>query len=114
MKKSQLFKHDPSLNYCVSFLKQHLIYDNVNNSYTSNQSSFKKMKMFQHIQELKQYITPLYFDSKKNYPLNIHSYKGFNVILRQICKFFDISYTYKIKYIHSKYEIIYHIKLPSL
>lgn len=114
MKKSQLFKHDLSLNYVVSFFKQHLVYDHVKQSHTSNLNTFKKMKMFQHIHELQEYLTPLYFDSKQNYPFNIHSYKGYNVILRQLCNYFNISYSYRIKYIHSKYEIIYHIQLPPL
>jgi len=112
-KKSQLFKCDPSLNICIDYFKKHLEFDSTTKTYISNLSGFKKMNMFHHLHAFKEYITPFYFDSKKIYPLNMLSYKGFNVVLRQLCKNFGIVYTYKIKYIHSNYEIIYSVVLPE-
>jgi len=40
------------------------------------------------------------------------TYRGFNVVLRQIIKYLGISYKYKIKYFHSNYEIEYYIQFP--
>lgn len=113
MKKSQLFKKDLSLNYVVDFMKSNFEYDTYRKVYISNTATFKKMMMFDKIKEIKDYIEDKYYDSKKNYPCNMTTYRGFNVVIRQICKYFDIEYSYKIHYIHSKYIIVYYIKLTD-
>ena len=41
------------------------------------------------------------------------SYKNIITIIRQICKYHHIPFTNRIKYEHSKYEIIYIIYLPA-
>ena len=112
-KSSQLFKQDLSLNYILEFLKSNLIYDSERDVYISDSYTFKKMRLFNKLVEFKTHMTPCYYDSKLNYPANILTLRGFNVVLRQICKYFSWKYTYKIRYIHSGYEIVYYISLPD-
>lgn len=112
-KTSQLFKQDLSLNYILDFLKANLIHDNEKGVYISDSYTFKKMRLFDKLTEFKTHMTLCYYDSKLNYPANIMTLRGFNVVIRQICKYFHWEYTYKIRYIHSGYEIVYSIALPS-
>lgn len=112
MTKSQIFKSDPSFNYFHSFIQKHLYYDIESNEYISNINTFKKLKLYDNLDAFITYIKPYYFDSKINYPLNANTTKGFHVVLRQLCKYFKITYRYKIQYFHSKYDIVYYIKLP--
>ena len=50
-----------------------------------------------------------YHISKHKYLEKTHTCNSFNTILRQICNFNKIVYTYKIKYINSNYEINYYV-----
>ena len=113
MTKSQVFRKDLSLNCITDFFKQNLSYNKEQNLYISDMSSFKKMIMFNKLLEFKSYITPFYYDSKINYPMNITNIRGFHVVLRQICKELQFKYEYKIQYFHSKYEIVYYIHIPD-
>lgn len=77
--------------------------------YTLNSEIFKK-GIFQgiipnFIEEAKQY----YHNSKKKYLERKLTYTNFTTILRQICNYTKITYTSKIKYDKSKYDIIYYI-----
>lgn len=111
-KHSQLFKQDLSLNYIIDFLRDNLLYDEETKLHISNSYTFKKMRLFNKLQDFKKHMTLYYYDSKLNYPANSMTLRGFNVIIRQICKYFQWKYTYKIRYIHSGYEIVYFISLP--
>lgn len=112
MARSQLFKVDPSLNYIIDYLKSNLKYDEITEEYISNINTYKKIRMFGRLETFQEYLKTIYYDSKMNYPLNITTVRGFNVVIRQLCKYFKFSYRYKIIYFHSQYEIIYYIKLP--
>ena len=112
MARTQLFKVDPSLNYIVDYFKSHLKYDENTNEYISDTSTYKKIQLFKHLQPFREYLKNTYYDSKINYPLNMTNLRGFNVVIRQLCKYFKFEYRYKIMYFHSQYEIIYYIKLP--
>ena len=111
MKKSQLFKSDPSFNYFYEFIQNHLYYDNELNEYISDINTFKKLKLYNNLDTFIQEITPHYYDSKVNYPMNVNTSKGFHVVIRQLCKYFNIPYRYKIQYFHSKYDIVYYIRI---
>lgn len=111
MKKSQIFKSDPSFNYFQDFIKHNLYYDTELNEYISDINTFKKLKLYNNLDAFIHYIKPHYYDSKINYPINANTSKGFHVVLRQLCKYFKVPYRYKIQYFHSKYDIVYYIKL---
>jgi len=108
---SQIFKKPLEHVIIVNFLKTNLIYDNLHHVYVSNLTTFKKMLLTKKIHEFQEYIAPFYFLSKQNYPSNIFTYRGFNVVLRQIVKYINLKYKYKIKYIHSDYVIEYYIEI---
>lgn len=109
--KSQIFKKELEYDVIVNFIKSNLIFDNLNGSYISNLTTFKKMVLTKKIHEFQEYIQHFYYLSKQNYPSNIFTYRGFNVVLRQIVKHLSIDYKYKIKYIHSDYVIEYFITI---
>lgn len=111
MKKSQLFKKKPDMKYVIDFIHSISQYDKMLHEYILDVYTFKKHFSAGDIQEFQTYITPFYYDAKYNYPLNMINYRGFVTVLRQICNLFDIEYRYSIKYIHSKYSIIYYFKL---
>lgn len=111
MKKSQIFKSEPPLQFFEEFIKNNLYFDTELNEYISNINTFKKLKLYNQLDVFIQKIKPYYYDSKINYPINANTSKGFHVVLRQLCKYFNIPYRYKIQYFHSKYDIIYFIKL---
>lgn len=114
MKKSQIFKsifNDDT--FIIKFIKTHFYYDNMNKSYVSDVYIFRKCIINNDIVLLYNYIEHYYHDSKKNYPENIYTYRGFNTVLRQILKHFDIKYKYEINYIHSSYMIKYYIFLET-
>lgn len=111
MKKSQIFKKEPSLEYFTQFVKNNFYYDSEKNEYISNINTYKKLKLYNKLDEFINYIKPFYFNSKVNYPINANNIKGFNVVIRQLCKFFQVKYYYKIQYFHSNYDIVYYIML---
>lgn len=108
---SQIFKNNLEYDVIINFIKSNLIFDNLNGAYISNLTTFKKMLLTNKIHEFKEYIQHFYYLSKQNYPSNIFTYRGFNVVLRQIAKHLSIVYKYKIRYIHSNYVIEYFITL---
>jgi len=111
--KSQLFKCELSFNMIIDFMVENFEYDSYKQLYISNYATYKKMMMFHKVSELKHYIEDKYYLSKRNYPHNMLTFRGFNVVIRQICRHFDIPYEYKIHYIHSNYMIVYYIDLSS-
>jgi len=50
-----------------------------------------------------------YYSSKKYYLTRELTYNSFLTVVRQLCKINTISFTSKIKYNKSKYEIVYYI-----
>lgn len=111
--KSQIFKYEIDKQYIISIIKNNFLYNTLLKSYDCDKYIFKKLLMNNIINQFYSYIEPKYYDSKKNYPLNMTTYKGFLTLLRQLCKHLDIAFTYDIKYIHSTYIIIYHIHLDE-
>ena len=113
-KKSQIFKsvNENELKiHMIKFIKDHFTYCSLKKEYVINESIFKHLKYIGIIHKLKEYLAPYYYDSKQKYIINIFTYKGFITIIRQICRFIEISYRYEIIYLQSKYEIKYYFNL---
>lgn len=111
MNKSQIFKVKIEEDVIIDFIKTNFIYDSLHEVYISNFTVYRRMKMSNTIDYFQKYIQKFYYSSKQNYPANLITYKGFNVVLRQLLKYLKISYSYKIKYVHSDYYIEYYTKL---
>ena len=69
--------------------------------------------MFNHIQSFYDKLLEYYHVSKQYYVTRKMTYKSFITVLRQLCKYFGLTYSSQIKYIKSNYEIIYHIDMTS-
>lgn len=111
--KSQIFKKPIEESVIKELIVNNFTYDALHNEYISNLITFKRMLYSGVLKEFQNYIRPFYYFSKQNYPENVMSYRGFNVVLRQLVKFFGIKYKYKIKYFHSNYVIEYYIKFAE-
>jgi hypothetical protein len=77
--------------------------------YTLNSEVFKKGLFKDIIPKFIEEITQYYHNSKKKYIERKMTYTNFTTIIRQICNFTKITYTSKIKYDKSKYDIIYYL-----
>jgi len=109
---SQILRYDISYNYISTFIKENFIVEN--NEYKCDTYIFKRLMLKNKIYELQEYLIDKYYNSKRNYPRNMTTYRGFNVVLRQLCNNLNIKYRYHIQYIHSTYNIIYYITLNDL
>ena len=112
MSSSQIMRYDLSYNYVTKFIKDNFILEN--NEYKCDTYIFKRLMMRNKIRELQEYLIDKYYNSKRNYPRNMTTYRGFNVVLRQLCNILKIKYRYHIQYIHSTYNIIYYITINDL
>jgi len=77
--------------------------------YIFNTDSFKKGIFKEEIQKFIQMCVPYYHISKRKYLEKKLTYNCFTTILRQICKFNNLTYTSQLKYDKSTYDIVYFI-----
>ena len=77
--------------------------------YVLNNESFKRGMFQESISKFFDECNKYYHISKKKYLERKLTYNSFTTVLRQICKFNEISYTSQIKYDKSNYDIIYNI-----
>jgi len=77
--------------------------------YTFNFNSFKIGIYNESIQQFILKCVSYYHNSKHKYLNNKLTYNSFTTILRQICNFNKITYTSKIVYDKSSYNIMYYI-----
>ncbi len=103
----QLFKQKPEYSKIKSFIQ--IFSDKYSNYYLINQHTFMRSKLNGDIHKCINYLLPLYYSSKKFYLTRTITYQNFLTIIRQICKVCNILFTYKIKYVSSKYMIEYYI-----
>jgi len=79
--------------------------------YTFNSDSYKKGIYTGAIQQFITECTPYYHISKRKYLNKKLTYNSLATIIRQICKFNKFTYTSKIVYDRSTYDIVYYIYL---
>jgi hypothetical protein len=77
--------------------------------YTFNFDAYKKGVYKEEIQKFLDHCKPYYYLSKRKYLEKKLTYNSFTTILRQICNFNKITYTSKIIYNKSVYNIVYYI-----
>ena len=109
---SQLFKYSVNEKYFTDFIIKYC--SNVkNNEFVFSLVSYKKAVYDNKIKELIDTIKPCYHKSKQFYLERNINYKNFLTILRQVCSNLSISYSSKILYNKSKYNINYSIFLNN-
>ena len=78
-------------------------------NYIFNKNSFKKGVFDNVIPTFLEDILLYYHESKQKYVTTKLTYNSFTTILRQICNSNKITYTSKIKYDKSTYDIVYYV-----
>tara|TARA_B100001093_G_scaffold520080_1_gene612541 strand:- start:9738 stop:10067 length:330 start_codon:yes stop_codon:yes gene_type:complete len=107
---SQIFKDKVDIQILIDFLDKYCT--KTNNMYEINNIVFKKAKFEkEYLNKFYQDIEPFYHISKLKYIKRDRIYKNFITIIRQICNLLHISYSSKIKYSKSTYDIKYFIYL---
>jgi len=107
---SQIFKKNIDSELIISFLKE-FCQNEKKNEYIFSPISFKKAEYNNKILNLIENLKEYYHKSKQFYLNRTMTYKHFLTVLRQICNHLCLSYTSKILYNKSKYNIIYIIFL---
>lgn len=111
---SQIFKTDVPNELFFSFMDKIKSNDDDTNMIVINNAAYKRSTLKNELKEFLDDIHDYYHISKRHYVTRKMSYSKFTTIIRQICKQNHISYTSKIKYFRSTYEIIYYIVKPEL
>ena len=105
---SQIFKKAyPKEKDLFEFLDKYA--EKKNKYYYFTKTSFKKAIFDKAIALGAMILKDYYHLSKHKYLDKIQTYRSFITIIRQICKYHHISFTSKIKYDKSNYEIVYYI-----
>jgi|TARA_B100001059_G_C17578312_1_gene448576 hypothetical protein len=103
----QIFKQEPEYDKIKLFIQQ--FSDKYSTYHLINEHTFTRSKINGVLAECIDYLLPLYYTSKQFYLTREMKYNYFLTIIRQLCKVCNILFTYKIKYISSKYMIEYYI-----
>lgn len=108
---SQIFKYKMPNEVLFTFLSS--ISMKTDKYFIVNLESYKKGMFNDDISKFYEQIREYYYLSKRFYLERKMSYTNFTTVLRQICKFNEITYTSQIKYDKSRYDIIYNIYFTS-
>lgn len=111
---SQIFKTNVPNELFFSFMETIKSNNDDTNMIVINNDSYKRSTLKDELKDFLDSILEHYHLSKQHYVTRKMSYSKFTTIIRQICKQNQISYTSKIKYFRSTYEIIYFIVKPEL
>ena len=104
---SQIFRKQFPKEKLFLFLDSYA--DKKNKYYCFTKTSFKKAVYEKAVIPFCLSLKEYYFISKHKYLEKAQTYRSFITIIRQICKHHHVSFTSKIKYDKSNYEIIYYI-----
>ena len=104
---SQIFKKAYPKEKLFEFLD--LYAEKKNKYFYFTKISFKKAMFSDAIAPWCNILKDYYHLSKHKYLDKIQNYRSFVTIIRQICKYHHLSFTSKIKYDKSNYEIVYYI-----
>jgi hypothetical protein len=103
----QIFKNNVPTNILFELLDPICV--KTDKYYIFNTESYKKGVFKGIFQPFIDFCNPYYHISKRKYLEKKLTFNSFTTVLRQICKFNQITYTSKIKYDKSTYDIIYYI-----
>ena len=104
---SQIFKYPILPNVLFDFLESTCV--KKDKYYIFDKCAFKKASYKNVLHAFYATLADYYYLSKRKYLENPTNYNSLCTIIRQICKFNNISCVSNIKYSNSTYEIIYFI-----
>lgn len=103
----QNFKEPFPKTLVFDFLEKYC--EKISKCYIFTKLSFQLANQNGDIQQFTDRIKPHYYKSKKKYAEREQTYTSFMTIIRQMCRYHNIGYSSKIKYIKSYYEMVYFI-----
>ncbi len=104
---SQIFKTDVPKDMLFEFLRK--VCKEEDNYYLLSKVSFQQAKYHELIRPFCESLKEFYHASKQYYVTRQLDYSKFVTIIRQICRAKQVSYTSKIVYNKSTYDILYYI-----
>ena len=107
----QIFKQDISKNIFLNFLEKNAHV--TDKFFIFSKTNYRQANYHNANETLCELIRPCYHVSKLHYIERKLTYSKFMTILRQLCKATGISYTSRIVYANSTYNIIYYIVKDS-
>ena len=110
--QSQIFKQKIPNELFVQFLESIAV--KTDKSYVIDNNVYKKGVFNGAISGFFEECSPYYHLSKRKYLEKKSTYNSFITIIRQICKFNNLTYTSQIKYDKSNYDIVYTIFFNGL
>ena len=108
---NQIFKKNVDKDLVLSFLEEYA--EQNDKFYIFSKTSYRKAEFHNAIEPLIVKIKEYYHLSKYYYLERKLNFSKFITILRQLCKSSNISYTSRIVYVNSSYNIIYYISKES-
>ena len=109
---SQIFKNQISKDILFDLLDKICIKNE--KYYTLSKISYKKGEYMNIISPFNELMLPNYHKSKQFYITRKQNYSSFVTVVRQLCRLNSISYTSKIVYNKSTYDIVYYIYFKGL
>jgi hypothetical protein len=110
--KTQLFKIPIPVEVLWDFLKKNG--EEHETCYLFNKCLYKKAEFHELIAPFLLILEPYYYESKKHYVTRKMDYGKFITVIRQLCNLHNVSYTTKLMYNNSTYEIEYYIHTTTL
>ena len=104
---SQIFKQSVPREIMLDLLDTICIKNDKH--YILNKISYKKGEYLQLFTSFYELLLPFYYISKQFYINRKQNYSSFLTVIRQLCRVNNISYTSKIIYNKSSYDIVYYI-----
>ena len=104
-KHNQIFKKDIPINAVWAFLEEN--FEDKDTHFVINKFLYKKTDYNKNLYKFIEFLKDYYYASKKKYIERHMNYKFFVTIMRQICNAYNITYTSKLVYDKSSYEIEY-------
>jgi len=104
-KNNQIFKKDVPINTVWTFLEEN--FEDKDTHFIINKFLYKKTDYNKNLYKFIEFLKDYYYVSKKKYIERDMNYKFFVTIMRQICNAYNITYTSKLVYDKSSYEIEY-------
>lgn len=104
---SQIFKTDVPVELLFDFLRK--ICKEEDSHYLLSKVSFQQAKYHELVEPFCESLKEYYHTSKQYYVTRQLDYSKFVTIIRQICRANQVSYTSKIIYNKSSYDILYYI-----
>ena len=111
-KKNQNIKNKIPLNILYDFICKNAE-ECETNKFLINKEFYKRSKLNNSLNIFLKTLKEYYHISKQTYIDKCDNYKKFLTIIRQLCKYFDISYENKVAYFTSNYEKQYTVTFTS-